>query len=219
MQYIPGQPCEPICFRTWNGGQGWCVLHLEKRLPSWDLDANGLPTVGGSFCRSEIDLSVSARSSSYPLHACSHKTQEWHPQPMSKDPSSNSPHQAAGTSLLGDINPWRYPVSNLRQQKQQQKTKAWLQLLLSSPTTHPQKHQKSTGWSWAALLIRQMGQRTKHFFSSTKHSSRLLLLLSLPLLPVLHHHPWYNWELFRSSLCWSRCYCSISAVNFMSKIR
>jgi hypothetical protein len=42
-----------------------------------------------------------------------------------------------------------------------------------------------------------MGQRTKHFFSNTKHSSRLLLL-SLPLLPVLHHHPWYNWELFRS---------------------
>lgn len=68
---------------------------------------------------------------------------------------------------------------------------------MSSPTTHPQKHQKSTGWSWAALLIRQMGQRTKHFLSNTKHSSRLLLL-SLPLLPVLHHHPWYNWELFRS---------------------
>ncbi len=45
-----------------------------------------------------------------------------------------------------------------------------------------------------------MGQRTKHFFSNTKHSSRLLLL-SLPLLPVLHHHhPWYNWELFRSLL-------------------
>jgi hypothetical protein len=29
---VPTWVAMRVCFQTWNEGQGWCVLHLEKRL-------------------------------------------------------------------------------------------------------------------------------------------------------------------------------------------